>query len=104
MRHYAQSLLQMLACGEYQALYLASEGVCLPHLRLMLAGDGRVEGLHYCLEESARRMAELERDLREIHASRAIRTVLSRSARVSAPPWRGRWPFLEGWRQQRRWV
>lgn len=64
-RRHAETLLEMLAHQEYQELYERSEGVCLPHLRLLSQITQPGSGLRYLLEQSARRLESLEADLSE---------------------------------------
>jgi len=65
VRLHAETLLEMLAYPEYQALYERSQGVCLPHLRLLCQVAQPGPGLQYLLQQSARRLESLETDLSE---------------------------------------
>ncbi len=64
-RYHAETLLQMLGEPEYQELYARSEGVCLPHLRLLLQISKPGPRLQYLLAQSEQRLEKLETDLRE---------------------------------------
>lgn len=63
-RHYAETLVGMLALPEFQELYQGSDGVCLPHLRLMAQTAQDSSGLLYLLEETQQRLAALRQNLK----------------------------------------
>jgi hypothetical protein len=59
-RLHAETLLEMLAYPEYQALYERSAGVCLPHLRLLLQMAAPGIALQLLMQQSARRLDSLQ--------------------------------------------
>lgn len=66
-RHYGEVLLDMLGYETFQELYARSEGVCLPHLRIMLQAAQRQSlGLGYLLRATEERLGRLERNLHEL--------------------------------------
>lgn len=64
-QHYAETLAEMLSYPQFQAMYERSDGVCLPHLRLIVQRVGPGPGLRYLLERTGERMESLRQDLRE---------------------------------------
>lgn len=67
-RHYSEVLVGMLSYPEFQGLYERSDGVCLPHLRIMLqvADPTANVGLEYLLRVTEERLERLTTDLREL--------------------------------------
>jgi hypothetical protein len=64
-RHYGDVLVEMLAAAPFRASYEQSDGVCLPHLRGILAHADPVPGLDHLLAAAEAHLAALEADLAE---------------------------------------
>jgi hypothetical protein len=69
--HHALVLVTALASAEWQQLYAASDGLCLPHLRLLLHATAADPGLAYLLDETGARLARLQADLAEFSRKQA---------------------------------
>ncbi|MBC7237196.1 MAG: hypothetical protein H5T69_15245 [Chloroflexi bacterium] len=65
-KHYGDTLVEMLAYDELQEMYERSDGVCLPHLRMILQGTGQALALEYLLSQAETRLQTLEDDLRNL--------------------------------------
>jgi len=68
-QHYAMVLVEMLAIDRYQQLYAQSDGVCISHLRLMLALGDVEEGIEYTLCQTQSRLQKLRSDLDRLRES-----------------------------------
>jgi hypothetical protein len=55
----------MLADAEYQAMYAASDGICLPHLRLAVEVADSEPGRRYLIVSTQARLAAFRRSLAE---------------------------------------
>jgi hypothetical protein len=63
-RHYGDVLAEMLSYDRFRDLYDRSDGVCLPHLRVMLQVASLSPGLEYLLSKTEKRLEILRDDLR----------------------------------------
>lgn len=61
----AVNLVRILADPEHQALYAASDGVCLPHLRLALEHGDSPAGQRHLIAATQARLEALQKDLHE---------------------------------------
>jgi hypothetical protein len=62
-RYYCSVLTEMLALERYQKMYEASDGVCLPHLRVILEQSRSDIGLEYILSQTEQRLTGLRKNL-----------------------------------------
>jgi len=62
-RHYGNVLAEMLCYDEYRDLYQRSDGVCLPHLRVIVQSVGSSSGLEFLLSSTSKCLDKLEADL-----------------------------------------
>ena len=62
-RYYSTVLAEMLALERYQRMYEQSDGVCLPHLRVMLQHATSERGLDYILTQTEQRLTDLREHL-----------------------------------------
>jgi len=65
-QHYGDVLADLLAEDQFQQLYEGSDGVCLPHLRVMLQCAHSETGLHYLLHRTEERLEALRDDLQGV--------------------------------------
>jgi len=63
--HSARVLVRLLSLSEFQLLYAASDGVCLPHLWEILASRETNPGLVFLLTDIRDRLMTLENELNE---------------------------------------
>jgi hypothetical protein len=64
--HYGDVLADLLSQDEFQDLYERSDGVCLPHLRVMLQYAHSEAGLEYLLRKTEGRLERLRDDLQGV--------------------------------------
>jgi hypothetical protein len=72
-KRYAQVLVDLLASDTGRELYQQSDGICLPHLRLVLEGHEREPGLSYLLGNMEQRLVALQADLERLGWKHGIR-------------------------------
>ena len=72
-RHYARVLVDLVADDSGQALYAPSDGVCLPHLRVVLELGSHDPGVTYLLDAAAERLCQLQADLESLGWKHGIR-------------------------------
>lgn len=59
-RHYGETLADMLCEGRFQELYARCDGVCLPHLPLIVEVSRAGPGLQYLVHSTAQRLGSLQ--------------------------------------------
>jgi len=64
--HYGDVLADLLSQDEFQDMYKHSDGVCLPHLRVMLQCAQSEAGLEYLIRKTEERLERLGDDLRGV--------------------------------------
>jgi hypothetical protein len=71
-RHDGEVLAQMLGQSVYQELYASSDGVCLPHLRDIVASASMSPGVAFLLTETERRLAPLQQEMESLGESHRV--------------------------------
>lgn len=65
-KHYGNVLVEMMSYEEFQDLYRQSDGICLPHLRVILQNVPLCSGLEHLLGITEERLKKLDHDLGEL--------------------------------------
>jgi len=64
-QHTVHVIIRMLCSAEIQQMYIKSDGICLPHLRLVLALTDTNPGIHFLINNTLERLRTLQHDLNE---------------------------------------
>ncbi len=71
-QHYGQVLVEMLSDDEFRDLYERSDGICLPHLRMVLQRAGPNADMEWLLSATENRLQRLRDDLERLAHSYSI--------------------------------